>query len=96
MTESPMLNRSLAFLKPKQPFFAWLKSLPDRTKLTPEECCEDAAVYLIPYFEDDEERESIVKEFYGALFWEVLPNLRVSTGGAVYGKPTVQRVIEVR
>jgi 3',5'-cyclic AMP phosphodiesterase CpdA len=27
---------------------------------------------------------------------EVLPNLRVSTGGAGYGKPTLQRVIEVR
>jgi 3',5'-cyclic AMP phosphodiesterase CpdA len=27
---------------------------------------------------------------------EVLPNLRVSTGSAVYGAPTVQRMIEVR
>ncbi len=72
MTESPMLNRSVAILKPKQPFFDWFKSLPDPTNLTPEECCEDATVYLIPDFEDDEERESIVKEFYGALFKEVL------------------------
>jgi hypothetical protein len=26
---------------------------------------------------------------------QILPNLRVLTGGAVYGKPCVQRVIEV-
>ncbi len=26
---------------------------------------------------------------------QILPNLRVLTGGAVYGKPSVQRVIEV-
>jgi hypothetical protein len=28
-------------------------------------------------------------------FATILPNLRVLTGGAVYGKPCVQRVLEV-
>jgi hypothetical protein len=28
-------------------------------------------------------------------FGPILPNLRVLTGGAVYGKPCVQRVLEV-
>ena len=69
MTKIRMLNRSLAILKPKQPFFEWL---PDPTQLTAEEFCEDAAVYLIPDFEEDEEKESIVRKFYGALFEEVL------------------------
>ncbi|MDB5313919.1 MAG: Calcineurin-like phosphoesterase [Gemmataceae bacterium] len=32
---------------------------------------------------------------HGAGEAEILPNLRVSTGGAVYGEPKVQRVIEV-
>ena len=32
---------------------------------------------------------------HGAGEAEILPNLRVSTGGAVYGEPEVQRVFEV-
>jgi 3',5'-cyclic-AMP phosphodiesterase len=43
----------------------------------------------------DREMTVLCGHTLGAGEAQILPNVRVSTGGAVYGNPTVQRVIEV-
>lgn len=43
----------------------------------------------------DREMTVLCGHTHGAGEAEILPNLRVSTGGAMYGEPRVQRVIEV-
>jgi hypothetical protein len=72
MSEIPMVNRSLLVIRPKQPFIDWLKNLPDPSEVTVEECSQDATSFLIPDFEDDEERDEIIAEFYPTLFDEAL------------------------
>ena len=43
----------------------------------------------------DKEMLVLCGHTHGAGECQVLPNLRVLTGGAEYGRPTVQRMIEV-
>jgi hypothetical protein len=72
MSEVPMVNRSLLVIRPKEPFIQWLKNLPEPSEVTVEECGQDATAFLIPDFEDDEERDEIITEFFPVLFDEAL------------------------
>ncbi len=67
-----MLNRCVATIRPKEPFFQWLRTLPDPCELTAQEYEDDSTAYLLPYFEDDEGKEQVLTHFYDLLFSEIL------------------------
>jgi hypothetical protein len=58
-----MLNRSLVIVRAKEPFRGWLLSLPDSCEETIEEINEDSSVYLLPEFEDDKQRDTMLVGF---------------------------------
>jgi Icc protein len=60
--------------------------------------CKAVGDVLVEAMREHPDREMTVLcgHTHGAGEAEILPNLRVSTGGAVYGSPKVQRVLEVR
>ncbi len=63
-----MVNRGLVIALAKEPMRAWLKSLPDPCDVTLEELNHDCTAYLVPEFEDDRERERVLKRFFGMIF----------------------------
>ena len=69
-----MINRSAIILIKKQPFLDWLKGLPDpvREELSLSELNEDATVYLLPDWNDDTERDELVREGYDVMFEQEL------------------------
>ena len=58
-----MINRSAITVRAKQPFFDWLRSLPDRAKpdLTLDEVNEEPKVYLLPEYDLQDEREELLE-----------------------------------
>ena len=69
-----ILNRSAVVLRPKQSYLAWTKR-DDAEGLAEgvfETLHEEPCVYLVPGFEDDDEREELLKEFWPALFEAML------------------------
>ena len=67
-----MLNRSLVTVKAKEPFREWLLSLPDPCDETIEEINEDSSAYLLSEFEDDKQRDRILKESFAMIFEDQL------------------------
>lgn len=67
-----MVNRCLVIPLAKEPFRQWLLSLPDPTDVSLEELNEECTAYLVPEFEDDQERERVMKRFYILIFEEQL------------------------
>ena len=67
-----MLNRCVVIIRPREPFFQWLRSLPDPLELSPEDYDDDSTAYLLPDFEDDEGKEEILAHFHDLLFAEIL------------------------
>lgn len=67
-----MINRGLVTVLAKEPFREWLQSLPDPCYVTLEELNEDSTAYLIPEFEDDSEREKILKKLFDLIFEDQL------------------------
>ncbi|HBG06683.1 MAG: hypothetical protein A2075_10230 [Geobacteraceae bacterium GWC2_58_44] len=67
-----MVNRSLVVALAKEPFREWLQSLPDPTDVSLEEINEDCSAYLIPEYEDDKERDKILKKFCVLIFEDQL------------------------
>lgn len=67
-----MVNRGLVIALAKEPFREWLQSLPDPCDVTLEEINEDCSVYLIPEFEDDKQRDRVLKKFYDMIFEDQL------------------------
>ncbi len=67
-----MINRGVLIIRAKGPFRDWLLSLPDPDDVTLEEINEDNAVYLVPEYEDDNERDIILKKMYKTIFEEQL------------------------
>ncbi len=57
-----MVNRGLVIATAKEPFREWLLSLPDPTDVSLEEINEDRTAYLIPEFEDDAQRDRILRK----------------------------------
>ncbi|MBS4095353.1 MAG: hypothetical protein KGZ83_00775 [Sulfuricella sp.] len=63
------VNRSIALIKPRQPFFDWLKDTPDwDLDLTLDILRLDCTSLLIPEFEEPEEAVSYIDEMYERLF----------------------------
>lgn len=67
-----MLNRSIGILKPKAPFYEWLESLPDPTKIDPSEYEEHTSIFLLPTYEMLDDREEIKKQFFDLMFERAL------------------------
>ena len=67
-----MLNRCLVIVTAKKPFREWLLSLPDPCDETIDEINDDPSAYLLPEFDDDEERDWILKEYFPMIFEDQL------------------------
>jgi hypothetical protein len=67
-----MVNRGLVIATAKEPFREWLLSLPDPTDVSLEEINEDRTAYLIPEFEDDGQRDRILRKFFVTIFEDQL------------------------
>ncbi|MEW6557271.1 MAG: hypothetical protein AB1349_07950 [Elusimicrobiota bacterium] len=69
------INRSAAIIKPKKPFWDWVKSVePDH--IINDEYLEDTSVYLLPdvqhSMDEDVEFEDYIKRIYKQIFEEEL------------------------
>ena len=66
-----MLNRSVLVIRVREPFLAWLQGLPDPNPdpgLTLELMNEDPSAYLVPPWEDEEDRGEILLQCFAMLF----------------------------
>ena len=67
------INRSGLVIRAKEPFRNWILSLPEQpVNLTLEEINEDNTLYLIPEYEDDKDREKLLRKKYMEIFCELL------------------------
>lgn len=63
------VNRSLAIIKPRQPFFEWLQGTPDwDIDLTLETLRVDCSSLLIPEFEEPEEAVAYIDDMFEQIF----------------------------
>jgi hypothetical protein len=67
-----MVNRSVLIVKAKEPFRQWLLSLPEPDDAFLAEINEDNSVYLVPEYENDTEKDEILKLVYEEIFEEQL------------------------
>jgi|WetSurMetagenome_2_1015567.scaffolds.fasta_scaffold50828_3 hypothetical protein len=67
-----MVNRGLLIAVAKEPFREWLQSLPEPCDMTLEEINEDRTAYLVPEFEDDKQRERVLRKFFTTIFEDEL------------------------
>jgi len=67
-----MVNRGLVIATAKEPFREWLLSLPDPSDVSLEEINEDRTAYLIPEFEDDDQRDRILRKLFILIFEDQL------------------------
>lgn len=67
------VNRSVAIIKPKQPFVDWANQLPDaKSKVSLDDLNRDCLAILIPEYDTDEEAEEYINEIYDDIFEEEL------------------------
>lgn len=66
------LRRTAIVIKPKKPFFDWVKFLNPLMK--EEDWMKEGNIYLLPDYETVEEMEKWLKRFYTELFEEELNN----------------------
>lgn len=73
-TVPPMLDRSLVVVRAREPLLHWLRSLPDPEdeSTTLETLNEDPSAYLVPVYDDDEERDDILRQAYDIIFEDQL------------------------
>ena len=67
-----MVNRGLVIAVAKEPFRRWLQSLPEPCESSLEVINEDRSAYLIPEFEDDNERDKVLKKLFDRIFEDQL------------------------
>ena len=67
-----MVNRGMLVVKAKEPFREWINSLEANSDITINEINDDCTAYLLPEFEDDLQRDSILKKIYSDIFVEQL------------------------
>jgi len=68
------IDRGLLTVRAKEPFIDWLHSLPDPdpVKYTLDEVNCDQSAYLLPEYEDDNKKESLLKKYFKQIFEEQL------------------------
>lgn len=67
-----MLNRSVAIIRLKEPFFKWLKTLPDPLDISKDIINRDTTAYLLPALIYDSEEAELLQQFYDLIFKEQL------------------------
>ena len=67
-----MVNRGLVIALAKEPFWEWLQSLPEPCDMSLEEINEDRTAYLVPEFEDDKQRDRVLRKFFTMIFEDQL------------------------
>jgi len=63
-----MVNRAVLITIAKEPFIEWLLSLPEPFHITLDEINEDRTAYLIPEYDDENQRDRIIKKIFGNIF----------------------------
>jgi len=63
-----IINRSIAIIRPKQPFLAWILSVEDDVGVTLEELRNDANVLLIPEYDSQEDALEYIYTNYENIF----------------------------
>jgi len=66
------VNRSVFVVRAKEPFLQWLNSLPDPGDFNLDEVNRDSTAYLLPEFEDDDDMEKLLENYYSFIFEEQL------------------------
>ena len=68
-----IINRSIAIIKPKQPFVDWANQLPDAECVSSlDDFKLDCFAVLIPEYNTDEEAKGYINELYEDIFTEML------------------------
>ena len=67
-----MVNRGMLVVKAKEPYKEWVNSLEPHSDITIKEINDDCTAYMIPEFEDDLQRDTILKKIYTEIFVEQL------------------------
>jgi len=63
------LNRSVAIIKPKQPFVDWANSVVDEDEqYSISDFSTDCSVILLPVVDSDEDAEALIKDMFQDLF----------------------------
>jgi hypothetical protein len=63
------LNRSVAIIKPKQPFVDWANSVVDEDEqYSISDFSTDCSVILLPVVDSDEDAETLIKDMFQDLF----------------------------
>ena len=63
------INRSVAIIKPKQPFVDWANSVGDEEEqYSISDLSTDCSVILLPVLDSDEHAEAFIKEIYQDVF----------------------------
>jgi hypothetical protein len=66
------IDRSIAIIRPKQPYIHWANKLFPELKITPDSLQSDCTVILIPEYETDEEARKYIDKIAVDLFeWEL-------------------------
>jgi len=63
-----MVNRGVLIVKAKEPFREWVSTLHSPDQITIKDINDDCTAYLIPEFDDDHERDRILKRIYPDIF----------------------------
>ena len=67
------INRSIAIIRPKQPFVDWANQLPDAERESSlDDFKADCLAILIPEYNTDEEAEGYIDEIYEDIFDDLL------------------------
>ena len=67
-----MLNRCVVTIRAKEPLRVWLQSLPDCDDITLDEVNRETTAYLLPVYEDDNEQDALLAQYFDLLFEEEL------------------------
>jgi hypothetical protein len=67
-----MINRSVLIVQAKEPFLAWIRSLPDPSDVSREQVNRDNTAYLLPEYSYDYEEGELIEQFYDLIFEEQL------------------------
>jgi len=63
-----MLNRCVVTVTAKEPFLHWLRSILREDATTLNEVNLDASAYLLPDYQDDDERQLLLARYYDLIF----------------------------
>lgn len=68
-----VINRSVAVIKPKQPFIDWANQLPDAGfQVSAKDFQDDCLAVLIPEYDDDREARRHIDNLYKSIFADEL------------------------